>query len=221
MRYIGYIGDTRPHRKKPINRYSLLVDGWVPLPYLKFPCGYLEDNICSIHLVKPLICTSFPYNSPVWKKNDHCNIIRELYKKKINNEEIFIPKAAIKAIMLYPIALTATMYQMNLPIYSLDDSKSNLVQKEIFSSLVDKTKESSINLAKYSQIVNLVSKHFILFEGRDDSLSKMMHDMKSSFLGVTSENELQSSNINLIEKLSFLHYISKSGVKGLINYFMK
>ena len=67
--YVGSIGELTP--KHPSSyRYSLLVEGWVPLPYLKLPCKYLVNMECSIHEFKPLICVSFPYHLPTWREDD-------------------------------------------------------------------------------------------------------------------------------------------------------
>jgi len=214
MVYVGSIGELTP-RDSSRYRYSLLVDGWVPSPCLDLPCGYLEGNVCSIHGFKPLICTSFPYHLPVWSEDDPCSLIRELASGKGQDRGSLIPVRARSAIKLYNVARSATMYQLNFPIYSPDEGLGRLVQKGGFRDLVENTRMITVKKASRYQVSEWVSKHFTHFHGVDDRLEAMFGKIGSTLFKALEDPDFCHSNMLLMEELSRYHLTSPGEIKVL------
>jgi Fe-S-cluster containining protein len=219
MVYIGSIGETMPRDQSPY-RYSLLVEGWVSLPCLKLPCRHLGEKKCLIHPFKPLICISFPYHLPGWKENDPCHLIRELALRKKEGNKPVVPINAKKAICLYTVARSATMYQLNLPIYSLDSSRTRLIQREGFRDLFDGAKSLSAKLASPTQISSWVTKHFTKFTGRDEKMDRMYSKIKSTISTAIDDPDFQFSNISFIEEFSEFHFTESKRISDYVKYFL-
>ena len=216
MIYIGSIGDIS-RTKKNIYKYSINVDGWVPLPYIELPCKYIINNKCNIHLHKPLICTSFPYHLPIWKKNDSCHLIRKLHRNK--EGKLFIPKKVENAIKLYPIALSASIYQLNLPIYTLDRNKNNLVLENSFRDLVDTSKNVS-NIASKNQISRWVKNHSIRFILNNKQYMDMKLQLQNTLYEISQDKEEQNSYFLIMKHLAKNHFVTEKIVNQLIEYFL-
>jgi len=218
MVYIGSIGELMP-RHHSSYRYSLLVDGWVPLPYLKLPCNYLEEKECSIHGFKPLICVSFPYHLPSWRVDDPCALIRELAIRKGRDLENIIPDRSKNAICMYSIARSVTMYQLNLPIYNLNENGKRLAQKGGFRELIQKSKNITMKTATQSHISNWISKHFTYYLGSDNQLDDMYKKLKSTISVALNDTNFKLSNIALMDELAKWHFTSPRNIEFLLRYF--
>ena len=218
MVYVGSIGELMP-RSPSSYRYSLLVDGWVPLPYLKLPCKYLEKKECSIHGFKPLICVSFPYHLPGWKEDDQCALIRELAMRRRRGLKNIVPDRSKNAICLYSIARSVTMYQLNLPIYYLDENGKRLTQKEGFKDLIQRSKNIKTKTATHSHISNWISKHFTHYLGSDNQLDDMYKKMKSTIFVALEDTNFKYSNIELMNELAKWHFTSPRKIEFLLRDF--
>ena len=218
MVYVGSIGELMP-RHPSSYRYSLLVEGWVPLPCLKLPCNYLDKKECSIHGFKPLICVSFPYHLPGWREDDSCALIRELAIRKRRGLENIIPDRSKNAICMYSIARSVTMYQLNLPLYFLDENGKRLVQKGGFRELIQKSKNITTKTATQSHISNWISKHFTYYLGADNQLGDMYKKLKSTISVALEDTDFKLSNIALMDELAKWHFTSARKVEFLLRGF--
>ena len=217
MIYIGSIGDIS-RTKKNIYKYSINVDGWVLLPYIELPCKYIINNKCIIHSHKPLICTSFPYHLPIWKKNDSCHLIRKLHRNK-EEGKLYIPAKVENAIKLYPLALSASMYQLNLPIYTLDSNKNNLVLENSFKDLVDAS-NNIINIASKNQISRWIKNHSIRFTLNNKQYIDMKSQLQNTLYELLQNKEERDSYILIMKHLAKNHFVTEQIVNQLIEYFL-
>lgn len=217
MIHVGSIGDIS---LKPNNnyKYTINVDGWIPLPYMELPCKFLINNKCVIHSNKPLICISFPYHLPIWKENDSCNLIRILNKNK-EEGKLKIPKKSKNAIKLYQVALSATMYQLNLPIYSFDKTKNNLILNNSFKDLVDKSKNHP-NIATKNQISSWVKNHTTRFNLMNKKYNNIKIQLRDTLSKISQNDDLQESYFLIMNHLAKYHFVTKNEVDKLIQYFL-
>lgn len=202
------------------------IDGWVPLPNLQLPCAYLVNNKCSIHEIAPLICIAFPYFlEPLWQSSNMCYMIRELSKLKAEGRHFVIPKESKYAMHLYDIALSATMYQLNLPvydIYGIDESYPVIIQRNRgFREMIDDGQIKKLTEeATMDQIRGRVLKQFISttpFDGQMQEIHIRLALMLEQFM---NDTDFQQSNMKIIENLAPLHFTPRKKVLEMMKFFL-
>lgn len=198
------------------------VDGWVPLPYLVLPCDYLDQNRCGIYPYRPLTCVSYPYRfEATWTEDSSCYIIRELFRARIFYQRISVPRESSYASRLHDLALSATMYQFNLPIFDLDENQLKAFQRIGFRDLIDKGMvKSLVYKPSLEEVLEKVSKAYIPTEPFDKNLKNVLSNFGSMIAMNITDPRFQTSNIEIMKSLAPLHLIKRKRLEKMLELFM-
>ena len=198
------------------------VDGWAPLPYLVLPCDYLDQNRCGIYPYRPLTCISYPYRfEATWTEDSPCYMIRELFRAKVYNQRISVPRESSYASPLHDLALSATMYQLNLPIFDLDENKLIAFKRIGFRDLIDKgTVKSLVYMPSLEEVLEKISKAYIPTEPFDEKLKDIHLKFGSKISRNITKPHFQTSNIETMKRLAPLHLIERRRLKKVLKLFM-
>ena len=198
------------------------VDGWVPLPYLVLPCDYLDQNRCGIYPYRPLTCVSYPYRfEAAWTEDSSCYMIRELLQAKMKNQNISVPRESLIASRLHDLALSATMYQFNSPIYDLDENRLIAIQRIGFKDLIDSGIDKSlVYKPSLEEVLEKVSKAYIPTEPFDEKLMSLHLGFESTIAINVANPDFQTSNLKIMKSLAPLHLIERKRLKKMLKRFM-
>ena len=111
------------------------------------------------------------------------------------------------------------MYQLNLPIYTLDSNKNNLVLENSFKDLVDAS-NNIINIASKNQISRWIKNHSIRFTLNNKQYIDMKSQLQNTLYELLQNKEERDSYILIMKHLAKNHFVTEQIVNQLIEYFL-